>query len=312
MVAASQITLKPPRSVMSAALFSLRPSGLLRVVAAAGVAVLFCGGCHSWTSTAASDFRLLRPPASSAESVTLEIYRVRLSVADGQTLEEIWQDADEQFLPSEIRLALARNGMKAGVLPVSLPPSLERALQLKGEPLPNPDEFEQLQTVDVAREPLVRRRIVQFRTGHRAEIVASETYDELPLLFYGGDGLAGQSYARAQCVLDVTAANAADGRITLKLTPKIQHGEPKQRYRGDEGVLRPDFSRPARVLEDMIISADLSAGQMLLVGPQPSRPGSVGDYFFSRGPASGVEQKLFLIRLLRGPAEEPYSRVQEP
>ena len=83
----------------------------------------------------------------------------------------------------------------------------------------------------------------------------------------------------------------------MELTPELHHDRPQQRWVGSHGMLRLDTSRPKLVFDDMILSADLAPGAMLVLSSLPNRQGSLGHYFFTEEPGGRVEQKLLIVRL---------------
>ena len=72
-----------------------------------------------------------------------------------------------------------------------------------------------------------------------------------------------------------------DGRVRLELVPELHHGQPRQRWIGEQGVLRLDASRPKRTFDDLALSAELAPGAMLVLSSLPNRPGSLGHHFFT-------------------------------
>jgi hypothetical protein len=132
--------------------------------------------------------------------------------------------------------------------------------------------------------------------GQRAELLASGIYNTVPLLVRDGDETQGECYYKAQCVIAAKATPLGDHRVRLQLEPELQHGEPRQQIRGDDGVFRFDSARPKVALDKMAIDVTLSPGQAVLLAARPELPGSVGHYFFTEPRSGQLEQKLMLIR----------------
>jgi len=249
----------------------------------------------------------LRPATPSSDSVSLEIIFARLPELEAGWDERLWNWVDEQHIPIETRRQLTSNGFRAGVIGGNLPEELTEALQLadayemKQQAVRQDDPL--AQGVQLDEEPLVQHRLLQLRMGNRGEILASPAYEELPLLKREGEHVCGRSYRQAQCLFSLVPDLAPDGRLLVQLTPEVQHGEPQREWSGSEGIFRLTMSRPKEVLDELRVSSLLAPGEMLLVGSLPSRPGSLGHYFFTEKSGGALQHKLLLIRLAGRPPQ---------
>ena len=138
--------------------------------------------------------------------------------------------------------------------------------------------------------------ISSFAPACEARFSASGVYPQLPVLVCESGQLSGQTYNEAQGVFVVTSLPQPDGRVRLELVPELQHDQPRQRWVGNQGIIRLDASRPKRVYADMAITADLSPGAMLVLSSLANRPGSLGHDFFTQNDGR-LEQKLLVVRL---------------
>ncbi len=238
----------------------------------------------------------LVPARMSADSVVLELFFVRFPLGDAEVNGPLWEEIDEQHFAAERRQALARNGFRIGLISGQMPVALARLLELTDKPLPD-DQINQPRAVDLDHEPTVMRRHLQIRPDRRGEIVASGTYDELPLLTCESGALSGRTYTKAQGLLAVKVTAQPDGRVRLDLTPELHHGSPRHRWVGKQGMLRLDAGRKRRVLDDLALSATLSPGNMLVLASLPDRPGSIGHYFFTEDKSGQLQQKLLVVRV---------------
>ena len=109
--------------------------------------------------------------------------------------------------------------------------------------------------------------------------------------------LCGRSYGDAQAVVVIEALPEPDNRVQLKMTPEIQFGQERPRCISTQGVLRMEVGRDRRAFDELAMSADLASGDMVVLGCLDSRPGSLGDQFFTRDNEGHHEQKLLVIRL---------------
>jgi hypothetical protein len=261
------------------------PIGLLLAVLA--------GGCQQVRLDAAP---LLSEPRMGRSSVVLDLFFVRLPLGDERINKAIWPEVDEQPFPATLQRRLAEHGFRAGVCATHPPAELERLLN--EQPGAAPPDLGETVVTDLVVEPFVKRRHLQIPAGDRAEIIASATYDALPLLEIGADGqVSGQTFRQAEGVFSVFAYPEADGRVRLRLRPELQHGQPRQQFSQRDHHLVLEPGRPRKLFEDLVMEARLAPGEMLLVTTRPQQPGSVGHYFFTESAADGLNQKLLVIRL---------------
>jgi hypothetical protein len=240
----------------------------------------------------------LSPFQPGVQTSTLEVVFVRHDYDLPALNEDLWSQVDETLIPSAARQALAQNGFRAGVIAGALPLALEESMSAD-EPVAVRSGTESPAAATAASldtESLVRRRTLHALPGQRAELLASGIYNRLPLLVRDGDETQGHYYLKAQCVIAAKATPLGDRRVRLLLEPEVQHGEPRQEIRGDDGVFRLDSARPKLVLNKMAIDLVLSPGQAVLLGARTELPGSVGHHFFTEPRAGQLEQKLMLIR----------------
>jgi hypothetical protein len=238
----------------------------------------------------------LSPFEPGVQTSALEVVFVRHDYELPALNQDLWGQVDETAIPPATREALAQNGFRAGVISGALPLGLEEAMS-DDEPQSGQAGGESPETAaSLEVESVVRRRRLQALPGQRAELLASGIYNQLPLLFRDGKEMQGNCYPKAQCVVGVKATPLGDHRVRLLLEPEVQHGEPRQQFRGDEGFFRIDSARPKVALDKMAIDVILSPGQAVLLGTRPELPGSVGHYFFTEPRSGQLEQKLMLIR----------------
>lgn len=237
----------------------------------------------------------LAPSQMAPDSVVLEMFFARFPFGATAVNETLWERIDEQHLASDLRERLMRNGFRVGVLSGPVPDELSKLMQWSDKPAPS-GKLAEAKVEDLADDPRVVRRHLQIRAGQRSEILASGVYDELPLLMCESGQLCGQTYRQAQGVLAVKTFPTGDGHVRLELTPELQHDQPRQRWVGNQGMLRLESSRPRREFDDMTIAADLTPGAMLVLTSLPNRPGSLGHHFFTEK-SGRLEQKLLIVRL---------------
>lgn len=247
-------------------------------------------------------------PQASSDSVTLEIFFVRFPLGDAEMNGPLWTTIDEQHLPSEVRRKLATNGFRVGVLGNSLPPSLEKLMNVPAEtPLKPGDE----NLVNLENDSRVRRRMLQVRGGRRSNIIATgerEPHAEMHVLVRGDDDrLSGHTYKQVKGQFAMKAFPQGDGRVRLELIPEIEHGDPQRRFIPGDGMLKVEFGPAREVLDNLRIEATLTPGQMLVLGSLPDRPGSVAHQFFTEQASGPAEQKFVIVRLTQSKHDDLFS-----
>ncbi len=254
---------------------------------------------------------LLSKPTMSPNSVMLEIFFVRYTEDHRSLGESIWEQIDEQKFDSDLRRKLADQGIRAGVLAGQLPLEVQQLLETQTAPvaetppeLATPGEnadptVAAASVVTLGQGPLVRLRQLQIRSGRRGEIIASNIFDELPLLQVSNGEVCGKTLHKCQSMFSVTPFPEGDGSARLELVPELHHGDPTRRFSGADGVWKLETSRPRQAFTELTLSPKLAPGDMVVVGAVSQRPGTMGRWFFQETTDGVVEHKLLLIRLAR-------------
>ena len=146
---------------------------------------------------------------------------------------------------------------------------------------------------------------LQPRDGQVGYIAKSDVRDTIQVLWNRDGQIQGRTFNRAQCMFAARAVRQKDGRVEVELVPELQYGEARQQYEGEQGVFRVQFARPKQVFAELAIHAVLSPGQMLVIGGRETRPGSIGQQFFSTISDHGEEQKLLVVRLVHAAPADP-------
>lgn len=263
-------------------------------------------GCVNTPKTPLNE-SLLNRAAMTSESIVFDIYFVRFPFGDDRANQSLWTQVDEQTLSTEARRWFGENGLRAGVVAGHVSQELAELLDLDDKPAPC-DQAEQGTQLDLLEEPMVVRRHMQLPLGTPGEIIASGIYEELPLLQRQDNNVCGETYTQAQALFTIKAVPLEDGRVRVQLVPEIRHGEEKQQWIGRQGMLRPVMERQRRVFDDPSIETVLAPGHMLLLSSIPSRPGTLGHYFFTKADGGKKEQKLMVIRLTQTQHDELFDK----
>ena len=244
----------------------------------------------------------LQSVETAPDSVTLEIFQVRIPAHDPELAEQLWSNVDEQRLDVQSRRELVRNGFRAGVLSGTIPDVLARHLNLQSE---MPAASSEQVITDKNADPSVLRRVIQLNRHGSATVQASDLQQKLLLMIKSDKGLKGRSYDHAQAVYSLRAESVVGQRVAISLTPELQYGELRNRYSGGaQGIFLTTPSRKREIFDQLEVSTELTAGELLLVGCLPSVPGSLGLAFHSIDRGGQAEHKLLLVRLLQVPGSE--------
>jgi hypothetical protein len=233
--------------------------------------------------------------AGRLETLPLEFTFIRHAEDDAELGDELWSVVDEQCLPTDLRYRLASNGLRVGIIRGMLPPQVAARFsptaELSGVP----------ETSLLEADRSVVRRVVQALPARSNELVATPRVPELVLLERDTrstvDQLSGQTYTDASAIFDVRISPAADGGVSLSLTPLIKHGPVERNWIGDDGAFRLEAGQRKTVMDQLVVQLPIPADSTLLLSCAGPPASSLGDAFFRdpRGRHEGC--RLLAVRL---------------
>jgi hypothetical protein len=263
------------------------------------------GGCSFIDRHASAESKSpLGQATPSPDSVTLEIFFARGALGDPTINGRLWNEIDEQRLPSDLRRKLAENGFRAGIIGGHVPDDLAKLLTLTDKPLAKGKEPA---SVSLEEEPNVTLRLLQARAGNRNEVICSGVYDSLPVLERKEDQIGGRQFLQAEGRLALKSLPDTPNRVQLELVPELHHDEQQARLVGSDGFLRLEAGKPRKVFDELRMRVTLTPGEMLVMTSLPSRPGSLGHYFFTQPTSERLSQKLLVIRVAQGGSDVLFS-----
>jgi hypothetical protein len=248
----------------------------------------------------------LAPIALSPDAITLEVFSAPAPHDDAH-FDELWQFVDEQPLPADLRVRLAANGMRAGLVGPNIPDSLAAALKVTDRRV----EDDQRQLVSMNPDGGVTLRVVHLQIGKRTELSIPRVREETSLLEFVDGQARGKTYHKAECRLALRAFDKSDGRVQLELTPELHHGEFKSRVRGSDGMFLWTQERAKRIFHELKLEPTLAAGEMLLITSRPNRAASAGDHFFTGEAGDKPVAMLWVFRVSQG-APDPVFHDDRP
>ena len=271
--------------------------------AAMSLALLVVSGCAQWDATAEGDEAWkLPPPKMAPDAVVLEIALLRISPALVSEADQLWSEADEQHLPIDVRRRLHENGLRAGVLSVQMPVSLQRLLEGQSShsnlAAADPEQLEK----DIAG----RQYRVQSRNGNRHAVATGKTEHSVTVLISESGSVRGETFDNAQCMFGIRTSAQTDGRVQLELVPEIDYGQPRNRRVAAEGIWRLDYGRERKSYDALRTQATLAPGQTVVVAATADAVG-LGGSFFRRDP----ESTILLIRVAQTQSDDLFREDEQ-
>jgi hypothetical protein len=255
----------------------------------------------------------LRPARPSPDSVAMNIVWARFPANDSVLDAAAWREIDETQIEPSIRRALIDNGLRAGIISGSLPPALDKIMRQDPQPETPPvvgeSKPDMTPVSELITEPVVHGRTKRVRRKERTELQASDVYPSLPLLVSGGKELGGRTYDQAQAVYALRVDPQPDRSTVVELTPELQYGPLRQRYSGEDGLLRQVMRKDREVFDRLQITVKLAPGEMLVLTSLPDAGSRLGHYFHTVDSADGPQQKLILIRLAEVPPSDTFANT---
>ena len=237
------------------------------------------------------------------ETVTVEIFTVRLAPHQNVLVQQLWQEADEQSLSPQLRRELLTQGFRVGILRDLLSPALTQLLDGSSESRSEMslEGFQEFSMADIARGATITRKVHNLFPEMHALIKVFDDQNALPefSLFRQENGmLHGQTYTQVVGILCTSADINKDGSAQIQIVPELEYGTLERRIRTVAGVVVHETSRPRYVFETLTISQRLLPGQWIIIGATTMDSAGAGKAFFVRK-ISVPEQRLLAIRLVQ-------------
>jgi len=243
------------------------------------------------------------PPAlinQKTDTVSMEIFIIRLAPHQNNVLQQLWQEADEQSLSPQLRRELFAQGFRVGILGQLLSPALAQLIDVSADGRTDIPwgEIQEISAADAVREPTVVRNMRNLLPEMRALIKVFDTPLPEYSLFWEENGMIhGQTYTDVIGLFSVSATANKDGSAQIQILPELEHGVSGLRLRPVAGMVVHDTSRPRHSFESLLVSPRLLPGQWLIIGTTAPDSAGVGKTFFVRK-ESVLQQRLLAIRLV--------------
>lgn len=257
----------------------------------------------------------LKPAQASSDSVAINIVWARFPANEPVLDDTAWREIDETQIEPAIRRALLENGLRAGVITGALPPALDKIMRQDPHPGSAPvvgeAKPEMMPVADLIAEPVVHGRTKRVRRQERTELQASDIYASLPLLVSGGQELGGRTYEQAQAIYALRVDPQSDRSTIIELTPELHFGPLRQRFSGEDGLMRQVMRKDREVFDRLRMSVKLAPGEMLVLTSLPDAGSRLGHYFHTVDSTDGPQQKLILIRLAEVPPSDTFANTAD-
>ncbi len=237
------------------------------------------------------------------DSVVIEVAVLDVPEDELAESEELWDEADEQQLPIELRRKLASSGLRCGVIGGQLPAWIRRGLDTPNRAVEMDPERG---TARISDTQMQRR--VQCRPGKRSPIPIGPRQESLTI----NDDVQEEpatAYEDAQCQFALSTTPEGDGTVGIQLTPEIYHGNSHQCWVAQEGMFRVDSTRDCESFDDLRIETTLSSGQTLLLMSSQELMG-LGKTFFETDAKSRRCRTVLLIRLAQTQLDDLFAPDQ--
>jgi hypothetical protein len=244
-------------------------------------------------------------PSEPADDVAgVETILIRLDALQSQRLPQLWAHVDEQAIAPELRLALDKNGMRAGQIIGSLPPVLEEWIRETVRRL-GEDPLEQ---AGFAADVSSYSQLWRCRAGSRKELNIRNFANENVCVFYHDNAMKGRTYDAPLFLYSIHAAPLGNASATVRLTPELQYGDPVRKVITRDAAIRTDMRRESVVWDPLSIELKLRRGDCILIGPTQESRG-LGEHFFHTRTQSGeVQPVLMLVRLSESKMDDTFDK----
>jgi hypothetical protein len=238
--------------------------------------------------------------------VFMDVATIERPAGDVFLNQELWTEADEQALRAdggeqsvslERKMELEQNGFRVGQVGGLLPPT-------------------KLQDLLLSKRFCEAHRI-QLHAGNETTIPLGPVWPRCRCRLSHDGEAAAVDFEKAQCLLEVLPSLTDDGRIRLRFTPHVKHGERKTAFisQCEAGVLRwgRQEQQPEEVYTWLSWTITVAPNEYVVIGTHQEQGETLGEQFFVSEADESAVQRLLVIRTAHmpspsGPADENLRR----
>jgi hypothetical protein len=242
------------------------------------------GGCFTGKPLQSTSW--LRPVGSAQgltgpDVVQMDVALLEAAPGDPYLNEDLWTQADDQVVSLEQKALLAANGFRIGQVGGAIPADLQALLASKRS----------------CRDP----RRLQQHAGKPTRLPLGPVLPVCRFAMHQEDRSIPVVLEQAECALVVVPSLTAGGRIRLRITPEIQHGQATVAPQPDRDrtLWMLQKQQPTETYAALSWEVTLAPNEYLLVGGYFDRPATLGQQYFLRIGESVANQRLLMIRASR-------------
>ena len=286
---------------------SIRYNPLLMIAYCAAMVLQL--GCASWLPSGEE------PPAPKGmpgfgtamvanDAAGVETILVRLNASQSARMPELWAQIDEQAIKPELRIAMDKNGMRAGKISGITPPLLDEWVRLTVQRI-GEDPMEQ---AGFAADVSSFSQLWRCRADVRKELSIRNFQEENLCVFYHDVTAKGHIYEAPHFQYVIQATPHGDASATIRLTPEMQYGELVKKMVARESAVRTDTRRESIAWNTLSIDLRIQKGDYIVIGPT-TESRCLGEHFFHTKTQKGeVQPVLLLVRLSEANADSAFAR----
>jgi hypothetical protein len=274
---------------------------VLTVLAAGALAGCFSGNKDRSTARSSG------PPMAGVvgeDVVYLDVAVIERNLGDAFLTHDLWSETDEEVVrvdgePAvslERKTALEKNGFRIGQIGGLLPSKLHDLL---------------------TSERSCQTRRIELHADHETVLSCGPPWPQCHYRLIHDDRATAVEWDQARCELVVVPSLAGEGRVRLRFTPRIKHGEIKTAFvpiRDSDGQLRWDRheDQTEEVYSWLGWTQTLVPNEYVVVGALLDNGDKLGEQFFlTREEDHPIVQRLLVLRATHvpTPAHENLGRL---
>jgi hypothetical protein len=219
--------------------------------------------------------------AADEDTIFVDFALIERPADDAYCSRDLWEGCNEQCVGLERAALLEENGLHVARIAAPIPARLQTLLN--------------------SRRSTIGPRRQKARDDMPVAIAVGPRRPKSAFALRGGEGRE-FDLADAQAQFEVVP-RLVDGRLVLRVTPQVRHGEAKARPCVEEtpdGPLRwaLETREPVEELSELSVEMPMEPGEYLVIGARGDDPRAVGPAFFAyRGDGVPVRQ-LLIVRAL--------------
>lgn len=254
-------------------------------------------GCLPARSESGGMLSVSRRPVvgnANGDVVHLDIAVIERPVGDRYLNRALWDLADEQVIGLERKPAVEDNGFRVGTIGGMLPSDLLALL--------------------TSERSCINPHRVRLRAGNSTPVVVGPTWRQCRFELRPEGRVTPVELDNAVCTFDVVPRLSDEGKIALRFTPVIKHGETRlepRAIRDPSGEHRWDLraEQPAETYAALSWEVAITPGEFLVIGTRLDGPDTIGHRYFLHTETTARIQRMLVLRAGRSLEEVPSAEI---